>query len=306
MLYDSIISIFYNNVIHNNTNNTNSINSNITNSNSINSNITNSNSINSNTTNSNTTNTKQLFISPPFGNYFPSVIINELITKVQKTNVRTTSIVGSFTLEPRPGLLSQIAKTLRYSTEHQGWINKIGFRNKGLDWAIDKYRNDTTAIISVGIIDFKQVEQLNEKIPNDMNIEVNVSCPNVEKSDFNLSTINRFLNSEREWTIVKLSPLVSTAEIDSLYAAGWRQFHCSNTIPVSNGGLSGQSIMPYSLNTIKYIRDTYPDAYIIGGGGIKTKEDIHKYSKYGANSHAVSTVLFNPFTFVRLLFELSN
>lgn len=292
MLYNSINSIIHNNIFHNilNNGNTNNTNSNI----------------NTNNINSNTSNTKQLFISPPFGNYFPSVIINELITKVQKTNVQTTSIVGSFTLEPRPGLLSQIIKTLRYSTEHQGWINKIGFRNKGIDWAIDKYRNDKNTIISIGIIDFKQVEQLNEKIPDDMNIEVNVSCPNVEKSDFNLSTINRFLNSEREWTIVKLSPLVSTEEIDTLYTAGWRQFHCSNTIPVSNGGLSGRSIMPYSLNTIRYIRETYPDAYIIGGGGIKTKEDINKYSKYGADSHAVSTALFNPFTFARLLFELSN
>ena len=137
MLYNSINSIIHNNIFHNilNNGNTNNTNSNI----------------NTNNINSNTSNTKQLFISPPFGNYFPSVIINELITKVQKTNVQTTSIVGSFTLEPRPGLLSQIIKTLRYSTEHQGWINKIGFRNKGIDWAIDKYRNDKNTIISIGI-----------------------------------------------------------------------------------------------------------------------------------------------------------
>ena len=91
MLYNSINSIIHNNIFHNilNNNNTNS------NTNSINSKTN-----NTNNTNSNTSNTKQLFISPPFGNYFPSVIINELIKKVQKTNVQTTSIVGSFTLEP--------------------------------------------------------------------------------------------------------------------------------------------------------------------------------------------------------------
>ena len=68
-----------------------------------------------------------LFISPPFGNY-----INLPYTR---------SIKGSFTLEPRPGLFSQIIKTLRYSFEHKGWINKIGLRNKGIDWAVDKYKN---------------------------------------------------------------------------------------------------------------------------------------------------------------------
>ena len=52
-----------------------------------------------------------LFISPPFGNYFFLPY--------------TTPIRGSFTLEPRKGLLKQILKTLRYSWKHKGWVNKI-------------------------------------------------------------------------------------------------------------------------------------------------------------------------------------
>ena len=60
-----------------------------------------------------------LFIGPPFGNY------------VSLPN--TTSIKGSFTLEPRSGLFSQIIKTLRYSFQDKGWINKIGLRNPGID-----------------------------------------------------------------------------------------------------------------------------------------------------------------------------
>ena len=63
-----------------------------------------------------------LFISPPFGNY------------VNLPN--TIPITGSFTLQPRKGLFMQIIKTLRYSFEHGGWVNKIGLRNKGLDWAL--------------------------------------------------------------------------------------------------------------------------------------------------------------------------
>lgn len=67
-----------------------------------------------------------LFINPPFGNYInlPYII----------------PIRGSFTLEPRNGLFLQIIKTLRYSFENKGWINKIGLRNKGIDYAISTYK----------------------------------------------------------------------------------------------------------------------------------------------------------------------
>ena len=68
-----------------------------------------------------------IFISPPFGNYFKYFKIN---SKQFDTEVEFIPIKGSFTLENRPGLISQIFKTLRYSTLHNGWINKIGLRNK--------------------------------------------------------------------------------------------------------------------------------------------------------------------------------
>ena len=67
-----------------------------------------------------------LFISPPFGNY------------IYLPN--TMSIKGSYTLEPRPGLLiQQILKTFRYSFKYKGWVNKIGLRNKGLEYGIKNY-----------------------------------------------------------------------------------------------------------------------------------------------------------------------
>ena len=62
------------------------------------------------------------FIGPPFGNYI--------------SLPNTISISGSFTLNERSGLYSQIIKTLYYSYEHNGWVNKIGLRNKGIDWAL--------------------------------------------------------------------------------------------------------------------------------------------------------------------------
>ena len=106
-----------------------------------------------------------LFISPPFGNYIHLH--------------KTTPITGSFTLEPRTGLFMQIIKTLRYSFEHKGWINKIGLRNKGLDWALKNIAEDK--IISIAILHNDEIPKIIEKLPENRDIEINVSCPNAEK-----------------------------------------------------------------------------------------------------------------------------
>ena len=111
-----------------------------------------------------------LFINPPFGNYL--------------NLPNTTSITGSFTLQPREGLIMQIIKTLRYSFEYNGWVNKIGLKNKGIDWALTNI--DKNNIISVAILHEKEIPILNSKIPMDRNIELNVSCPNAEKKMINL------------------------------------------------------------------------------------------------------------------------
>ena len=68
-----------------------------------------------------------IFISPPFGNYLRTQ--------------NTISIKGSFTLHPRPGLFSQIFKTLHYSFNHNGWVNSIGLRNPGIDVAIKDWED---------------------------------------------------------------------------------------------------------------------------------------------------------------------
>ena len=96
-----------------------------------------------------------LFISPPFGNYFNLPY--------------TTSITGSFTLEPRGGKWRQIFKTLRYSWKHGCWCNKIGLRNPGIDWAIQNYKKGT--ITSIAILDINDIKEFKKRIPDDMNLK---------------------------------------------------------------------------------------------------------------------------------------
>ena len=232
-----------------------------------------------------------LFIGPPFGNYI----------NLQET----ISVRGSFTLEPRTGLFMQILKTLRFSFEKNGWINKIGLRNAGIDYAIDTYKKGE--IISLAIVNKSDAFWMATKIPEDMDIEINVSCPNVEKSKFINKNIYNLISPKRKWCILKLSPNTSERDIDYFYEKGFRQFHCSNTIMQKCntcgyvfGGLSGPSVKPYSLDLIRYIKTKYNDTIVIGGGGIRSMKDVEEYREAGADHFSVSTLCFNPLMFLNL------
>jgi len=233
------------------------------------------------------------FVSPPFGSY------------VQIPN--TTSIKGSYTLYAREGLIRQILYTLRYIPKYKGWVNKIGLRNKGIDWAIQDYsvcKQKDRTVYSISVMQANEVKKLIEKIPEEMNIEINISCPNVAKNNSLMKNLNGFLKSKRKWCILKLSPHSSYEIIDFYYNIGFRQFHCCNTIPVPEGGLSGPAIKPYSRKLIEYINTKYKDVEIIAGGGIHTKEDVDEYSKIGAKHFSFSTLLFHPFKFTNFYWKV--
>ena len=219
-----------------------------------------------------------LFISPPFGNYIGLP--------------KTTRIYGSFTLKPRDGLLYHVITTLRYIPKYRGWVNKIGLRNKGIDWALKNVPENH--IISVAIMNAEEIEPLIEKIPYDRNIELNVSCPNVQKSGNIGGRLKGFLSPKRQWCIVKVSPYTNTQQLDEYYTQGFRQFHCCNTIPISEGGLSGLAIQPYTQKWIQYLKSTYKDVECIAGGGIVHIDHIQLYRHIGADHFAISTGWFQP------------
>ena len=229
----------------------------------------------------------KLFLSPPFGNYI--------------NLPKTKSIKGSFTLRQRSGLFLQIITTLRYSFIYNGWINKIGLRNKGIDWAISKYKN-TNHIISICILNEDEIEQFLKKIPDKMNLELNISCPNTDEDVIN-NNLNKFLNDQRKWCSIKLSPCTDMKLVDKYYTQGFRQFHCCNTIPIKEGGLSGVSLIPYTSKLIKQIKKNYPDSVIIAGGGIRNIETLNYYNSCGADHYSISSLLFNPLMFVSFYYN---
>jgi dihydroorotate dehydrogenase len=237
----------------------------------------------------------KLFISPPFGNYLGFL-------------PGTTAIYGSYTLSARPGLFSQIRKTLHYSHENNGWINKIGLRNKGIDYMVGKWKKSIFSfihrnnVVSIAILKHNDINCLLDKIPDDMNLEINISCPNT-KEDLVKKDVQKFLNPKRKFCSVKCSPLTKPEDIDYFYELGFRTFHFSNTLPVPNGGLSGIALIPYTSFLTKYTRDKYGDeVYIISGGGVRNIEQVQKYEHFGCNAVSVSSLCFDPFKFVGLYF----
>lgn len=229
-----------------------------------------------------------LFISPPFGNYIDLP--------------KTISIRGSFTLNERPGKWMRILKTLRY-IPGVGWINKIGLRNPGIDHAIKNYKKGT--IVSIAIMNKWEIEPILKKIPNDMDIELNVSCPNTKKHMIN-SGLKPFINKKRNWCIIKLSPLESPLSINKYYSQGFRQFHASNTLSTEKGGISGSILKPYTKSTINYIKSQWKDTVVIAGGGIRTMKDVEEYRKIGADHFSVSSLCFNPIAFLKFYSEYMN
>ena len=229
-----------------------------------------------------------LFISPPFGNYLDLP--------------KSISIRGSFTLNERKGKWMQILKTLRY-IPGMGWVNRIGLRNPGIDYAIKTYEKGE--IISIAIMNKNEIKPILSKIPEDMDIELNVSCPNTDKHMIS-DGLKPFLNKKRNWCIVKLSPLEKCITIQKLYDEGFRQFHASNTLPTERGGLSGKMIKPYTKSTIRYIKNTWNDTVVIAGGGIRTMKDVEEYREVGADHFSVSSLCFNPIAFLKFYNEFSN
>ena len=217
------------------------------------------------------------YIAAPFGNYLhrPDMY----------------SVMGTYTLQPRPGLLKQILKTLRYSFHYKGWVNKLGLRNPGIHHAINKYyQNPSRRIISLYGFNKGEWETL-AKYTRGMKQELNISCPNVENKFHNTGCpVELFPDA-----ILKMSPLTTEEEIVMYMERGVRRWHFSNTLPVSQGGLSGKTLMQYNRKLIKFTLSEDKRAKVIGGGGVTSMSDVRFYKDLGCIGVSLGSVCMLPF-----------
>ena len=227
------------------------------------------------------------FIAAPFGNYIkPKGCI---------------PVAGTFTLNARGNRFLAVAKTLRYNSAQGGWVNRLGLPNPGIRNGLEK--NPT--VISIAEIDKGDFQRLNVLIPENQSIELNLSCPNLDKK-LSWESAKCFTPNTRKWCIAKMSPLTTPEEIKFVVKhLSITQLHFSNTLPTIRGGLSGPMLRGYTTELIELARSEYGDSVeIIAGGGVSDFGSVTDYLSSGANHISLGSVCFNPFKLGKLLRSL--
>ena len=93
------------------------------------------------------------YIAAPFGNY------------VRRSGI--SSVMGTFTLNQRRGLILSLVKTLRYSFTDKAWYNALGLKNPGIHAGLIKWNNDSRErIISIAAIEETDWKHLHDTIPS--------------------------------------------------------------------------------------------------------------------------------------------
>ena len=204
-----------------------------------------------------------------------------------------------------------------------GMLNSIGLENMGVDALVEEVlpslaESGVTVIASIAGDTIDEYGRLAERLdgaPGVSAIEVNVSCPNVDRGGINFGTeagatlavsaaVQR--NSGLPF-FVKLSAAVSDLAQVALAArsGGASGLSLINTIPglavetvtrrprleAVTGGLSGPAIKPVAL---KAVWDCYSATGlpIIGCGGVYDVDDVCEFLVAGATAVAVGTATF--------------
>ncbi len=228
------------------------------------------------------------FIAAPFGNYIKPI--------------GCIPVTGTFTLHPNGGNKFWSAiKSLRYNTKHKGWTNNMGLPNPGVKVGLERHiRGEVLSIAEIERNDFKK---LYREIPEGINVELNLSCPNVRNLPWDSTEIFARNSEKRKWCICKVSPTVTPEDLEFLITKlGFTQIHASNTLPLQgSGGLSGRTLIPYTLDIIRLIREEWPEVTIIAGGGVANFSGVYEYLKEGADHVSLGSVCFNPFQLRKIL-----
>ncbi len=227
-------------------------------------------------------------------------------------------ITKAVTLKPRKG-----NPPPRLAETPSGLLNSIGLENPGVEVFLKEklpYLKTLKTRIIVNIAGEKKTEYLYlaEKLGRNEGIdalEVNISCPNVEKgglifgtsADFAFSLVKGLKQATHLPLIVKLTPNVTdiTEIAQAAEEAGAEALSLINTVlgmaidvntrrpklGTITGGLSGPAIRPIA---VRMVRQTFQkvDLPLIGMGGIMSAEDALEFILAGASAVAIGTANF--------------
>lgn len=251
-------------------------------------------------------------------------------TQFYDINILGTFSLKGTTIKPRFGNpLPRIAEC------EQGLINSIGLQNPGIDEVINSefvklrsvYRKKIIANIAGGTIDdFVAVAKKLDKESIVGIIEVNVSCPNVEKLKFtsnskHLTTLIKALKKATKKPIyVKLSAVDTDIAKMAIAAekAGADGLSLINTLigmridlntgkPIiarKTGGFSGPAIKPIALRCV-YECAKVTKLPIIGIGGISNAYDVIEMMYAGASAVQIGAQnLVDPYICEKIIKDL--
>lgn len=231
-------------------------------------------------------------------------------------------IAKTVTLHPRQGnSMPRICETA------SGMLNAIGLQNKGLDDFL-KHKIPHFAKIKTPLIaniagesteEFKQLAQALHKERSVVKaIELNLSCPNVEKGGAGFMRMRerilevvRVVRQETDSVLIaKLSPELGDVVdiVGDVMKEGIDAVSVINTLKgmavdiekrtsrIANitGGLSGPAIKPVALRYVYEVKKHHKIP-VIASGGITTAQDALEFLIVGADMLAVGTANFiNP------------
>ncbi len=220
-----------------------------------------------------------------------------------------------------------------------GMLNSVGLQNPGVEAWVE---HDLPALEARGarvvasIWGFsveayaKAASMLDEVADRLVAVEVNLSCPNVEaRRDMfahSPSATREVVDAARgcrrpRWA--KLSPNVTdiTAIAAAALDGGAEALTLVNTVMgmaidldrrrpslgAGGGGLSGAAIRPVAVRAVYDCRQAFPDASIVGVGGVGSGEDAIELLMAGADAVQVGTAtFFAPQTPLRVIRQLER
>ena len=200
--------------------------------------------------------------------------------------------IGTVTPKPQPG--NPKPRSFRIPKD-KGLINRMGFNNKGVDFAIEKLKNKKHKVIIGGNIG-KNTATKNEDALNDYvfcfeklyehvdYFVVNLSCPNIkdlrklQDKDSTITILNKLTELRRSKgsykpILLKISPDLTNNQLDDVIEiyniTGIDGVVATNTTvsrenlitenekieEIGNGGLSGKPLKQRSTEIIRYISE---------------------------------------------------
>lgn len=228
-------------------------------------------------------------------------------------------VTKTITLRPRAG---NEGRRLWETTA--GLLNSVGLENVGaerffkekLQQLLDAGGNP---VVSLAAEDWEEYVQLLDIIAEQDNVdavEINLSCPNVERGGMAIGTdpdlLRHYIGHAKDVlgeraVLAKLTPNVGDIRVLAAAAAeaGADGITAINTVvgmdidtstrsPVFRrvgAGLSGPAILPIALHAVWRI-SCVVDIPVVGVGGISTIEDARKFFMAGASAVQVGTAVF--------------